>query len=154
MFLIIYPAFLLSFLPYMCLIVFLSPPLGSIYSILFISKTLPWACLQYVWVACTTTMQPEFMFVAIFIFRLISWTLQILFFLHVYVCPPLLFLFTFVVCVSATTSGLHNSSYSSRIWSSWYLNFVDRFPFSVVSSVNATSRAAIANAKFMKVYSI
>ena len=47
-----------------------------------------------------------------------------------------------------------SSTCSAQIWLSFCLNCIDRFTFIVVSLVNAESRAAIVNAKFMKASSI
>ena len=59
-----------------------------------------------------------------------------------------------VVRVSTTILRLHNSACNALIWSSLCLNFVDRYPFVVVSSVNDAYRSAITDVKFIQVSSV
>ena len=154
MFLIVFPDFLSSFLPYTCLIVLWSPHWVASRRILFVYKHCFLACLQYMWVVCIITIRPSVIFVVIFIFCLISWTLRFLFFLCAYDCYTLLFPFTSVVWVDNSTLMLHSSVCSSQIWSYFCLNWLDIFPFFVVSSVNAVSWATVADVKIMKESSI
>ena len=110
--------------------------------------------LRCVRVAYIIPMVPEVIFVVIFFLRWISWPLWFWFFSLAYGCTTLLFTFTLVVWVYAATLRAHNSAWSDQIWSSFWLNWVDILPFFVVITVNASSRAAVAEEKSMKTSSI
>ena len=150
MFLIISPASLLSFLVYACLIVLWCPHCFASRRILFVPKHCSCGYLRCVWVACIIPMRPEVVFVVVFFSIVSVGHFGFCFFSREYGCPPFFPPFTSVFLVYATTLRLHSSACSAWIWYSCCLNFVDIFPFVVVSSVNAASRAAVADAEFMR----
>ena len=119
-------------------------------SLLLVSNHFPCACLRFLWVSCIIPIVPSIIYVVIF-FSIGS-------FGHCGFCLRRLFEFlplpASVIRVSSDTLRLHNSACSTQIWSSFYINCVDRFMSVVVISVNTESRDSVSDAKFMKVYSI
>ena len=145
---IISPTSLSFFFSYVCLIAFWSLHWIAACSILFVTKTFPWACIRCMWVTCVLS-------IVVFIFLGSAGHFALGFISHVYCCPPPLFgTLTSVVCADATTLRLHISAWIAIIWSSWCLNFVVKFLLFVVSLVKAAFLDSVADAKLIDVYSL
>ena len=154
MFIIIYPASLLYFIPYTCLIVLWSLHWVAFCSILFV-PTNCFLCMSPMCGGCLNHNHGTNSNVSVvYIFCWISLPLWFLLFSHIYGCLPLLFPFTLMFCVAVDTLRLHSSAYSDQMWSSYCLNCLYRFLFVVVSLMNAASRAFVSDVKFMIVSSI
>ena len=138
----------------MCLVVLLSPHWVTLRSLLIVSNHCPCACVWRVQVTCTLSTRLSVIYVVInFPARSVGHC-SFCFFSRAYGCTVLLDPFISVVQVSAATLRLQNSAGRAQIWSSWYLNLVDRFLFVISTSAKYVPRAAVVDAKFMKASSI
>ena len=114
----------------------------------------PHECFCYVQVDCVVSVWPTVIPVIVFFSVMSVGHCCFCLLLCAYDWNLLLYPFTLMSRVAAATFRLDNSACKDRIWYSCCPNWVDRLPFVFVISLKAASRAAVADAKFMKASSI